>query len=62
MYHDWLVVQLDGIRAYAETNGLHRLASKLECARLVALTEIASINAMPPRTNRDPDDSDKTRG
>lgn len=41
MCHDWLVAQLDAMKAYADRNDLPALAQELHKARLVAVVEIA---------------------
>ncbi|MDD7970368.1 hypothetical protein [Roseinatronobacter alkalisoli] len=47
MRHDWLVAQLDAMKLYALENDLPTLAQNLQNAKLVALTEIASVDAVP---------------
>lgn len=45
MRHDWLVAQLDAMKNYAQKNDLPKLAESLQLAKLVALTEIASVDS-----------------
>ncbi|MBR3370827.1 MAG: hypothetical protein IKG52_09365 [Rhodobacteraceae bacterium] len=48
MRHDWLVAQLDAMKHYAQQNNLPELAEALQTAKLLALTEIASVDAKTP--------------
>lgn len=43
MQHEWLISQIEGLRDYASLNGLPALAAHLDQARLLAMTEIASV-------------------
>lgn len=49
MAHDWMIAQLDAMVAYAASNDLPALAQALCDAKLLALTEIASLNTRAPR-------------
>jgi len=44
VHHDWMIEVLEDLRAYSHENRLHRLAEELAALRLVALTEIASVD------------------
>ncbi|MGP9791022.1 hypothetical protein [Roseinatronobacter sp. NSM] len=48
MRHDWLVAQLDAMKHYAQQNNLPELAEALQTAKLLALTEIASVEGEAP--------------
>ncbi len=48
MAHDWMIEQLGAMAAYAAANGLPALAQALQDAKLLALTEIASLDPSPP--------------
>jgi hypothetical protein len=47
MAHQWLINELEGLRDYAELNGLSALAEHLEQARLLAHAEIATRQPEP---------------
>lgn len=53
MAHDWIIMQLDAMAAYAAQNGLSALREALHQARLTALLEIAACDGdgagLPPR-------------
>lgn len=43
MPHDWLIKTLEDLQTYARQHALTALAEHLDQARLLALTEIASL-------------------
>ena len=48
MQHEWMIRVLEDMQAYARLHGLVALAEQLDQTRLLALTEIASLEAGPP--------------
>lgn len=55
MTHDWVIKQIEGLRDYARLNGLPALAEHLDQARLLAMSEQATREALPrelPHGNR----------
>ncbi|MEM8823768.1 MAG: hypothetical protein AAGF30_09185 [Pseudomonadota bacterium] len=51
MSKEWIIEVLGDLRGFAKTNGLPSLASQLEEAMVVAVTEIAQT-APPPEAER----------
>lgn len=54
MKHDWMIRVLEDLQRYATGNGMPALAEHLDQARLLALTEAASL----PDDLEDADDGD----
>lgn len=54
MKHDWMIRVLEDLQRYATGNGMSALAEHLDQARLLALTEAASL----PDDLDDADDRD----
>ena len=54
MKHDWMIRVLEDLQRYANGNGMTALAEHLDQARLLALTEAASL----PDDLEDADDGD----
>jgi len=52
--HDWMIRVLEDLQRYANGNGMPALADHLDQARLLALTEAASL----PDDMEDADDGD----
>lgn len=48
MQHEWIIRVLEDMQGYARMHGLAALAEHLDQARLLALTEIASLAPSPP--------------
>ena len=43
MSHDWMIRVLEDLQSYAQLHGMQALASQLDQARLLALTELANL-------------------
>lgn len=43
MQHEWMIRVIEDLQSYARLHGLDRLVDHLDQARLLAMTEIASL-------------------